>query len=340
MPNEIQPLAALPILAGLLYLLAIVRMWRTRRGLAVVMLVFPPAVLYALVRHWHDRRNNIRVPTFGAMAALALWSGLIVAGVGAAPGTRDGSARGESPHDALVADAHGRVDGRKLRLAVALANLPYRSGHVELARVHALIDVPAHFHFIAGRDLQTLYAGTDSDRGQNTVGWLVHESVNLAAADAWFVKIEWMGDGFIAENDLAVYAHQALLADAQHATAQRSGLQGQGATGFSLIRYAEPPAFDAAHHGVTWVEELAYANQNKHRLDCYAAKLGRGGALVYSMSAIGMQRQELCLRAVRLAATRTEFASGHAYTDHWGLFDRYADYDVVELITGVAALQR
>lgn len=340
MPNAIQPLAALLILAGLLYLLAIVRMWGTRRSLAVVMLIFPPAALYALVGHWADRRNNIRLPTLGAIAVLALWLGLIVAGVGPMPGTRHGIARGGTHHDALVADIHGRVDDRKLRLAVALANLPYRSGRVELARAHARIDVPTHFHFIDGPDLQTLYAGTDSDRGQNTVGWLVHESVNLATPDAWHVKIDWMGDGFIAENDLAVYAHQALLADAQHATAQRSDLQGKGVTGFSLIRYAEPPAFDAANHGVTWVEELAYANQNEHRLDCYAAKLARGGALVYSMSAIGMQRQELCLRAVRLAATRTEFASGHAYTDHWGLFDRAADYDVVELITGVAALQR
>ena len=172
MPNAIQPLAGLPILAGLLYLLAIVRMWGTRRSLAVVMLIFPPAALYALVRHWADRRNNIRLPTLGAIAALALWLGSIVAGVGLMPDTRHGIARSGAQHDTLVADIHGRIDDRKLRLAVALANLPYRSGHVELARAHARIDVPTHFHFIDGPDLQTLYAGTDSDRGQNTVGWL------------------------------------------------------------------------------------------------------------------------------------------------------------------------
>ena len=335
MPNEFPPLVVLPILAGLLYLLAIARMWRIHPRLAVVMLVFPPAVLYALVRHWRDRCNNIRLPTFGAMTVLALWSGLIAAGVVPASDTRDGGAR-----SALVAAGDSRVDDRALRFAVALANLPYRSGRVELARAHALIDVPVHFHFIAGQDLQTLNAETDRDSGQDTLGWLVHESVNLAAPDAWFVKVEWLGDGFVAESDLAVYAHQALLADAQHATAQRSDLQGGGAKGFSLVRYAEPPAFDAARHEVAWVEELAYANRTEHRLDCYKAKLARGGALVYSMRAVDMQRQELCMRAVRLAATRTQFASGHAFTDRWGWFDRNADYDVVELVTGVAALRR
>ena len=340
MPSEIQPVAALPIAAGLLYLLAIGRMWRIRRRWAVVMLVFPPAALYVLTRRWRDRRNNVRLPTFGAMALLALWGCLIATGIGSAFGTRYGSARRAPLHEAFAADSDSRIEERTLRFAVASANLPYRSGRVELARAHALIDVPAHFHFIAGADLQTLYAGAERDRGRRTLGWLVHESVNLAAPNAWFVKIDWLGDGFIAENDLAVYAHQALLADAQHAAMQRSNLQGDVAMRFSLIRYAEPPAFDAARHGVTWVEELAYANRSEHRLDCYAAKLARGGALVYSISAIGMQRQELCLRAVRLAAARTQFVSGYAYTDRWGLFDHNADYDVVELVTGVAALQR
>jgi hypothetical protein len=53
-----------------------------------------------------------------------------------------------------------------------------------------------------------------------------------------------------------------------------------------------------------------------------------------------LQRQELCLRSVRLAAARTGFADGETYADHSRLFDRSAKYQLADLVTGEAALRR
>jgi uncharacterized membrane-anchored protein len=331
-------LAALPVLAGLFYLLAVARVWRTNRMLAVVMLVFSPAGLYALVRYWSEKEGNIRVPMFAALGALALWWGLIVWGASHVPDVRDNEAAFAEASEEPAAGADRSLDD-KLHFSIALVNLPYRNGQVEIATAHAAIDVPAHFHFVERASLLGLYADGDNGPAEKSLGWLVHESVNLGDENAWYIDVEWIGDGYVAENDFATHASDALLADAQRATSQLSTQQGD-VYDFRLARYAEAPALDAAGHSATWVEELVYAGQPEHRLDCYAAKLGRGGALMYSINDVAIQRRELCLRSVRLAAGRTQFAGGQAYADHSGLFDHKAKYDLAALVTGTFAQKR
>lgn len=329
--------AVLPILGGLLYLLAVVRMWRTSRGLAVVMLLFWPAGLYALVSHWRDDEDNIRVPMFASLAAFALWWGLVAWGLSYEPPQHEGAiALGEAEEDGSAADAEPSLDD-KLRLSIAMANLPYRGGRVEIANAHATLDVPEHFRFVDRNGLLAASAALGRP-GDNAAGWMVHASVDPAAADAWIIEIGWTGDGFIADDAFAMRTHDSLFAEAQQATAQLSARQGDEG-GFSLVRFAEPPMFDAAQHSVTWVEEIAYAGETEHRLDCYAARLGRGGALLFVINEVEMKRQELCLRAVRLAAARTEFEAGQAYTDHSALFDHKAKYDLVALVSGKASLR-
>jgi uncharacterized membrane-anchored protein len=323
----------LPVLAGLFYLLAVVRVWRSNRVLAIVMLFFSPAGLYALLHYWREKDDNPRVPIIASLGSLALWCCLILWGANQVP-PEDADAQGlvESADDEGASesdDSSNLTD--KLHLSIALANLPHRGGRIEIAPAHASIDVPAHFNFIDRANLQTLYAGSDGGPSEATVGWLVHESVNLADDNAWYVDVAWVGDGFVTEGDLATRTRDALLADAKRATEQISEDDGRG---YSLVRYAEEPALDETLHSATWVEDLAYTGEAEHKLDCYAAKLGRSGAFLYSINEVSMRRQELCLRAVRLAATRTEFASGHAYSDHSGLFDHKARFDLPALVTG------
>lgn len=327
----------LPLLAGLFYLLAVVRVWRSNHALAIVMLFFSPAGLYALFQYWGEKDDNPRVPIIASLGSLALWWCLILWGANQAP-PEGGDAQGlvESVDDEGTSESDDSSDdgnslADKLRLSIALAKLPHRGGRIEIASAHASIDVPTHFNFIDRDSLQTLYAGSDDGPSEATVGWLVHESVNLAADDAWFVDVSWVGDGYVAEGDLATRTRDALLADAKRATEQISADDGRG---YRLVRYAEEPALDETLHSATWVEDLAYKGETEHKLDCYAAKLGRRGAFLYSINEVSMRRQELCLRAVRLAATRTEFAKGHAYSDHSGLFDHKARFDLPALVTG------
>ena len=70
-------LAALPLVAGLLYLLALVRVWRSNQMLAILMLLFWPIGLYALVRYWKEDEDGVRTPLLASFAVLALWLGFI-----------------------------------------------------------------------------------------------------------------------------------------------------------------------------------------------------------------------------------------------------------------------
>lgn len=325
-------------LAGLLCLLAAARVWRVHRGLALGMALFFPVGVYALARYWNERDIGIRLPMIAAIA-LAASSWILLArdvrefdsgaGLTIAEDAMPFLAS-RAPADDAIAD--------KLGLSIALSALPLQGGRVEIPVARAAIEVPARFRFADREGLQALYEKVGESLPESSVGWLVHESVDLAAEDAWFVEVEWLGDGHVREDGFSDRTPEQLLADAREATDALSlMITGEG-EGFRLVDYAEAPVLDTESDTATWVEELAYEGDREHRLDCYAAKLGRGGVLVFSILEVGLARREVCLRSVRLAAGRTVFDAGQSYDDHSWLFDRRARYDLAAVVSGAAAL--
>lgn len=326
-------------LAGLIYLFAVARLWSSNKGLAIGALLFLPIGLYALVRYWNDKDVSVRVPLLAAIALFGVSWGLFARDLQQLEryASEEGVEGAVSPVSAKLRASDALDD--KLRLSIALAKLPLRNGRVEIAPAPAAIEVPPHFRFIDRAGLETMYQEIGGSLEHSTVGWLVHESVDLGTDGAWFVEVEWLGDGYVRATGFADRTPVQMLTEARSAVAKLSERQGEDAQDFQLVRYAETPVFDADGDHATWVEELAYEGENEHRLDCYAAKLGRGGALLFSILEIGMKRQELCLRSVRLAAGRTAFDPGQAYADHSGWFDRKARYDLAAVISGEAALR-
>ena len=237
-----------------------------------------------------------------------------------------------------VSRVGGVLDDRQ-RLLAALRRLRPRSGPMEIAPAAAVLEVPAHFRFVDRDALQALYGEIGSSPDASSMGWLVHESVALGGDDAWFVAIQWLGDGYVRENGFATRTGAQLLVDAQDAAARLSERRDDGEPAFRLVRYVDVPSFDVGRDSATWVEELAYEGADEHRLDCYALKLGRHGVLLFSILEVGLPRRELCLRSVRLAVGRTRFEPGHAYADHSRLFDRKAAYDLAAVVSGAAALR-
>lgn len=234
--------------------------------------------------------------------------------------------------------ASGVPDDRHGLLA-ALGRLRPRRGVVEIAPAAAVLEVPAHFRFVDHDALQGLYEEIGGSPEASSVGWLVHESVELGSDDAWFVEVQWLGDGYVRDNGFATRTGAQLLVDAQDAAARLSERRDEGEPAFRLVRYVDVPSFDVGRDSATWVEELAYEGADEHRLDCYALKLGRHGVLLFSILEIGVERRELCLRSVRLAAGRTRFEPGRTYADHSRLFDRKAAYDLAAVVSGAAALR-
>lgn len=318
-------LLALPVLFGLVYLFGAIRIHRHEPRLGVLSFLLLPVGIYATVRYWKAEQDNPRVPVLAALAILGVWLGMLAYGRGDEPpeeysGDLGGSARsvGEEGMSARARDA------------VSLAGLPYRRGIVDLADVQARIDVPGHFRFVSTAALRAAGLVPGTVPHAKSIGWIVHESVNLAAGDAWYVEVDWFGEGFVSTERLTAYGNAALLAEARATAARLAALD--ASEGVGLVRFAETPVFDVSDARLTWVEEAEYAGERV--LDCHAVKLGRSGALLYSIASMALERRELCLRAVRLVAGSSRFNGNRAFADYSRLFDTKSPFDLVDIVTG------
>lgn len=326
-------IVALPLVAGLLYLLALIRVWRSEQMLAVMMFLFWPVGLYALVKYWGDKDAGVRTPLLAAFGTFALWGVLLAWSATLAPPIPVDDGEVYEEVDETAGDG-GLAD--KVRRSVALASLPQQSGRVDFPGAHTSIDVPTHFRFIDRDALVKAFAGTDDEPGPQLLGWLVHEKVDLTAKDAWHIEVGRLADGWISDERFAAQSRETLLAAGKRATKTMSDQEGPDEPAYTLVGYPEVPRLNATDHSATWVEEIAYEGKGAHTLDCYSVKLGRNSALLYAITDMPMRQQELCLRAVRLMAARSGFEQGNGYSDRSRLLDRKAPYDLVGLVTGAA----
>lgn len=319
-------LLALPIVGGLLYLFGVARVWRFSHVVAVLMFFFWPVGVYALFKYWGEKDDNPRTPLLLAIAAFAVWGALVGWNVTHAP-PRVAVDENElaSPADA------GDAIADRVKRSLAIANLRRQTGSVDIPDAPVSIDVPAHFRFIDRAALLNAFAGSADEPGDSTVGWLVHERVDLSAADAWHVEVDYLGDGYVASNDFAAAGGDALLARAQD-TARKLAAGDEDAA--QLLRFTEAPTFDPAAARVNWVEELSQRGRPSPTLDCYAIQLGRKGAVMFSIIDTAARRQELCLRSVRMLAAHAHFGPGQTYADHSRALDRNAPYTLADLVTG------
>jgi uncharacterized membrane-anchored protein len=314
----------LPVLFGVAWLLGAIRIHRNEPRLGKLSFLLMPVGVYATLRYWKAEDDNPRVPVLVGLILFGIWLGVLAFGGGEPrakhAGDEAGSARSED-EDPTGAGARG---------AVALATLPYRRGIVDLAEVQAQLDVPTHFRFVPAAALRA--AGLDPGNVPYAVsiGWIVHERVNLAADDAWYIEVDWFGEGFVSTERMTAYGNSTLLAEARATMARQSELD--ASDDVELARFAETPVFDVSRARLTWVEEIASAGELS--LDCHAVKLGRSGALSYSIGSMDVPRRELCLLAVRLAADSSRFNENRAFTDYSRLFDSKASFDLVDLVTG------
>ncbi len=314
-----------PILAFLFNLLAAARIWRhSVLGALCVVFRSPLAGLIALIRYWKDPEVRVRFPLIASLLIFGAWWGFLIYGVSEAE--NEMAHRRNMPHES-DAQVQARFDAE-------LSKLPLKSGRVEIAKGDADIDVPGHFRFVPRINLMALYAKFGTLIDKSTSGWIVHESVNLADDDAWFVEVDWHPVGYVDEGAFVTQSSESLLDKGRDNDRVMSERRGEDPDEHRIVRYAEEPALDGEQHSVTWVEEFATTEKDEHRLDCYAVKLTRKGYFMFSITDVAKTRQELCLRTVRLAAARTAPASGKAYADHSSFFDHKAKFDLAAIVTG------
>lgn len=313
------------------YLIAVVRTWRSSALWAVLMLLLLPAGVYVLIKHWSEQGGPSR-PLLAAFAAFALAFGL---GHRLAPQIAIDQLEGEVDSQTVTGPESEDEVSRSARRARALSTLSRQVGAVTIAETPIAIDVPTHFQFIDRAALMQAFQGTIDEPDETTVGWFVHERVDLTNRRAWHVEVDYLGDGYVPSSGFASVSADALRARVQSGLDQMAQLEGDDPT--LISGYAELPTYDPRTARATWVQTMVPHGRGAPELDCHAVQLGRKGVVLLSITAIAPSRQELCLRSVRMLAAHTQFGRGQEYADYSRMLDRKAPYDLAGLITGSLA---
>ena len=208
-------------------------------------------------------------------------------------------------------------------LRQALATATYHRGYFERDTMGLAIDLPEHFHALAAADVHRIEASQQQPVDAAEVAWVMHESVHLSSAGAWYVRVRSLNDGSVAAEALDPWR---LLRQAQHGSVS-SRLAGSGG---DLVGFAVTPSISESV--VDWVEERLPAGAAATVLDCHALRLGAKVVVEFSVVGAPAGAQALCDSSVRLLARNTRFTGagyGTSVAD-----TRRAPYSLSQLVIG------
>ena len=308
----------------------VIRIAGTSFALAVATFFFQPVAIVPLVQNWGHPRDDIRLPF---VMTLIAWLGLWISAYGILEDAN-------MVYDAGFDDyAYEPLDGMELAILRRnlVSSLELQRGQVELAPLPATLDVPERFRFVDRDGLESLAQAFGLYSLDDTVGMVVHESVDLIDDESpWVIWVSWYPTAHIdwGEPDgIGLEFLEALTASQASEFSARD--EDDGFEPWEFEHFAVAPQFDPQRRLITWAEAVRYRHSGDELLDCYAAHVGRRGYMLFAASDMGRQDEELCFRAVRLAASRLRYNEDHAYEDA-GFFDADSAFELKDIVTGLA----
>jgi len=225
----------------------------------------------------------------------------------------------------------------RVRWRRTIDSLSFRHGDIELRTAKASLLLPESFRFIGRAATERVLAVLEEAPADELLGWVIHQSINLAKDDAWAIEVSWYEDGFLALRPLAEIAPERLWILAQYThTELGSHRERAGYEHSELVEFAIEPRPD--NDLVYWAKRLRHANGSEH-LDCHALRRGRFGWLEFVSRYLPDDQLELCLRAVRTIAVNSRFDHGAAVRDTLR-GDPRSTISLVEIISGRQSLKR
>ena len=224
-------------------------------------------------------RDQMRDPSAGAVTTFATISIEPMGGsrrpiASDAPSPMAAAPADELPFSAAPAQIH----------KVPLRELKFRRGQVRLGPAYAQLDVPEHFRFVARHQLGLLSEIRGVGVSEHTLGWIVHERVDLSSPNFWFVDVQFHPVGHLAAPANTTPPAAELQWDAQLAQAR-----------FTRGSNEKPAAQDES-----------------------VARLLRHGVVLFRVPELAGDQLELGLRVARLMAARLSTDSGWSYADFAG----------------------
>ncbi|GMV27907.1 MAG: hypothetical protein AMXMBFR59_00320 [Rhodanobacteraceae bacterium] len=235
--------------------------------------------------------------------------------------TQPRDAEFDNPRPVAVQERPAEV----LSYAEAARRAVFNRGRYTRDAIGVSIDVPSKFRLISATDARRLDRSRGRSEDPRVLAWVIHERLSLADPDAWHVTARWNSDGWVGTTPLDGPA--LLEAALANKTPTPRVLVSQG----ELIGYAAAPRFE--DQVLDWAEERVLVNSDEQVVDCHALRLGRRGALEFSIVGMPTKSLALCHETVRLLATRSSFMPGKEYPSAAPAEGLRAPYTVATLAT-------
>jgi len=220
----------------------------------------------------------------------------------------------------------------------AVAPFKYRTGDIVLPNKVATLHLGEKYHYLDVAETNRLLTEWGNPPDEETQGAILAADVDPMTDGAWAVFLTYIDEGHVDDSDAAEIDYDDMFKDMKEGAEDSNPERKKaGYAPLHLIKWAEPPRYDAATKKLYWAKEIDFEGSDVHTLNYDVRVLGREGVL--SMEAVAsIDQLEMIRGEMRPLLDAAEFNSGHRYAEFNKSTDRMAEYGLGALIaTGVAA---
>jgi len=213
----------------------------------------------------------------------------------------------------------------------------YSTGDVILPNKVATLHLGEKYHYLSPQEANKLLVAWGNPPDEGTQGAILPAEVNPFSEGGWAVFLTYLDEGHVDDSDAAEIDYDDMLKDMKEGVEDSNAARKQaGYPTLHLIKWAEPPRYDAATKKLYWAKELKSDTSSGHALNYDVRVLGREGVL--SMEAVApMEMLEQVRSDMRPLLQLAEFNEGYRYAEFNSKTDKLAEYGLGALIAGGVA---
>jgi uncharacterized membrane-anchored protein len=213
----------------------------------------------------------------------------------------------------------------------------YRTGDIVLPNKVATLHLGEKYHYLDPAEANKLLMVWGNPSDDSTQGAIIPAEVDPLEEGGWAVFLTYLDEGHVDDSDATKIDYDDLLKDMKEGVDDSNDARKQaGYPTMHLIKWAEPPRYDAATKKLYWAKELDFEGSEVHSLNYDVRVLGREGVL--SMEAVARIDQLEQIRSdMRPLLAVADFNEGYRYAEFNAKTDRMAEYGLGALIAGGVA---
>jgi uncharacterized membrane-anchored protein len=201
----------------------------------------------------------------------------------------------------------------------------------------ATLHLGEKYHYLAPAEASQLLQMWGNPPDDSTQGAIYPANVNPLSESGWAVFLTYLDEGHIDDSDAAEIDYDDLLKDMKDGVeSNNEARKDAGYPAMHLVKWAEPPRYDAAAKKLYWAKEIQSEDSKVNALNYDVRVLGREGVL--SMQAVAPMDLLTQVRTdMRPLLDVAEFNEGYRYAEFDSKTDRVAAYGLGALIAGGVA---